>query len=41
MAEIDPLSTNYYYTGVQNAANEKIKNNKAKEEVYKYRYLRR
>ncbi len=37
MAEIDPLSANYYYTGVQNAANEKIKNNKAKEEVSKTR----
>lgn len=35
MAEIDSLGTNYYYTGVQNAANEKIKKNKAKEEISK------
>lgn len=33
MAEIDSLGANYYYSGVQNAANEKIKRNQKKEEI--------
>lgn len=33
MAEIDSLGANYYYAGVQNASNEKIKKNQKKEEV--------
>ena len=35
MAEIDSLSSNYYYSGVQNATNEAIKRNTKKEEVRK------
>ena len=35
MAEIDSLGANYYYSGVQNATNEKIKKNTKKEEVGK------
>lgn len=35
MAEIDSLSSNYYYSGVQNATNETIKRNTKKEEVRK------
>lgn len=33
MAEIDSLGTNYYYAGVQNASNEKIKKQQKKEEI--------
>lgn len=33
MAEIDSLGTNYYYSGVQGAANEAIKRNQKKQEV--------
>ena len=33
MAEIDSLGTNYYYSGVQGAANEAIKKNQKKQEV--------
>ena len=35
MAEIDSLGSNYYYSGVQNTANEAIKRNTKKEEVKK------
>ena len=35
MAEIDSLGSNYYYSGVQNAANEAIKRNTKKEEARK------
>lgn len=33
MAEIDSLGTNYYYSGVQGAANEAIKKNQKKQDV--------
>ena len=35
MAEIDSLGSNFYYSGVQNAANEAIKRNQKKEEIKK------
>lgn len=35
MAEIDSLGTNYYYAGVQNASNDKIKKQQKKEEITK------
>lgn len=35
MAELDPLSTNYYYSGVQNASSEAIKRNQKKDETQK------
>ena len=35
MAEIDSLNASYYYSGVQNASNEKIKRNTKKEEIQK------
>lgn len=35
MSEIDSLGSNFYYSGVQNAANEAIKRNQKKEEIKK------
>ncbi len=40
MAEIDSLGTSYYFSGLQNAANEALQKNKKAEEVNKSRKLR-